>query len=273
MENVKPFVKWAGGKTQLLPVIREMMPDRYDRYFEPFVGGGALFFDLMPERASINDINPSLVNTYRQLRDNAKLVNYQLRLLDDKISRIGEMYFYDVRRVFNEKLKKGEYDSQLAAIFIFLSKHSFNGLFRQNSKGEYNTPSNHETGPSTPEGILLADGEALKGADILCGDFEDAVRDAGEGDFVFIDSPYAPLKATSFDKYTAAGFAREEHERLSRVFRDLDRRGCRCMLTNHNTEFIRRLYDGFSMCEVSVRRSINSDGAHRHGKEIIITNY
>ena len=273
MRNVKPFVKWVGGKTQLLSVIHEMMPKDYNRYYEPFVGGGALFFDLQPEDAVINDINPSLINTYRQLRADAALVNHHLRLLDEAIAHEGEAYFYDVRTLFNEKMKKREMDSQLAAIFIFLSKHSFNGLFRQNSKGEYNSPSNHETGPSTPEEILLADGEVLRGKTVLCGDFEQAVRDADRNDFVFIDSPYAPLKATSFDKYTATGFAKEEHERLACVFRDLNSRGCQCMLTNHNTEFIRSLYDGFNMREVSVRRSINSDGAHRHGKEIIITNY
>lgn len=142
MGNVKPFVKWVGGKTQMLPVIHEMMPKDYNRYYEPFVGGGALFFDLQPEDAVINDINPSLINTYRQLRADAALVNHHLRLLDEAIAHEGEAYFYDVRTLFNEKLKKREMDSQLAAIFIFLSKHSFNGLFRQNSKGEYNSASN-----------------------------------------------------------------------------------------------------------------------------------
>ena len=170
-------------------------------------------------------------------------------------------------------VRKGEYDSQLAAIFIFLSKHSFNGLFRQNSKGEYNTPSNHWTGRSTPESVLLADSEALKEADILCGDFEDAVRDAGKGDFVFFDSPYAPLKTTSFDKYMAAGFPKEEHERLACVFRNLDKRGCYCMLTNHDTPLVRNLYKGFRMRTVPARRSISADGQKRMGSELIITNY
>ena len=104
MEKAKPFVKWAGGKTQLLPVIHEMMPEYYNNYFEPFVGGGALFFSVQPAHAVINDANPSLINAYRQLREDAALVNHQLRLLDDKISAVGEPYFYDVRRGFNEKL-------------------------------------------------------------------------------------------------------------------------------------------------------------------------
>lgn len=273
MEKAKPFVKWAGGKTQLLPVIQEMMPEHFGNYFEPFLGGGALFFSVRPSRSVINDVNPSLVNAYRQLREDAELVNYQLRLLDDKIAIVGEPYFYDVRKMFNEKREKGEYDSQLAAIFIFLSKHSFNGLFRENSKGEYNSPSNHWTGRSTPESILLADSKALKETEILCGDFEDAVRDAGKDDFVFFDSPYAPLKATSFDKYMAAGFPKEQHERLASVFRDLDRRGCRCMLTNHDTQFVRNLYRGFRMKTVPARRSINADGKNRKGTELIVTNY
>ena len=273
MEKAKPFVKWVGGKTQLLPVIHEMMPEYYNNYFEPFVGGGALFFSVQPAHAVINDANLSLINTYRQLRDEAALVNHQLCLLDDRISVVGEPYFYDVRKVFNEKREKGEYDSQLAAIFIFLSKHSFNGLFRENSKGEYNSPSNHWTGRSTPESVLLADSKTLKETEILCGDFEDAVHDAGKGDFAFLDSPYAPLKATSFDKYMAAGFPKEQHERLANVFRDLDRRGCRCMLTNHDTPFIRDLYRGFRMRTVPARRSISADGQKRKGTELIVTNY
>ena len=273
MKNVKPFVKWVGGKTQLLPTIREMMPTTFERYYEPFVGGGALFFDLKPSHAVINDINRSLITTYKQLRVNASLVNDQLRLLDESIAEMGEQYFYDVRKIFNEKMKKEEYDSQLAAIFIFLSKHSFNGLYRQNSHGEYNSPSNHMTGPSTPEEILIADSNVLKDTDILCMDFEEALESASHDDFVFLDSPYAPLNATSFDKYTASGFSKEDHERLARVFRDLDVRGCHCMLTNHNTDFIRTLYHDFNMREVSVRRAINSDGAHRRGKEVNITNY
>ena len=109
MKNVKPFVKWVGGKTQLLPTIREMMPTTFERYYEPFVGGGALFFDLKPSHAVINDINRSLITTYKQLRVNASLVNDQLRLLDESIAEMGEQYFYDVRKIFNEKMKKEEY--------------------------------------------------------------------------------------------------------------------------------------------------------------------
>lgn len=273
MNYVKPFVKWVGGKTQLLPTIREMMPPNFHRYFEPFVGGGALFFDLRPRRAVINDINLALITTYKQLRMNANLVNVQLRLLDESIAEMGEPYFYEIRKIFNAKMKKDEYDSQLAAIFIFLSKHSFNGLYRQNKHGEYNSPSNHEIGPSTPKEILFADSGVLKNVEILCTDFEEALESAGRDDFVFLDSPYVPLNTTSFDKYTASGFSKENHERLARVFRDLDARGCHCMLTNHNTDFIRQLYHDFNWKEVSVRRAINSDGAHRRGKEIIITNY
>ncbi len=272
MNTVKPFVKWLGGKTQLLPTIREIMPANYRRYFEPFVGGGALFFDLRPADAVINDINPALINTYQQLKKNAVLVNQQLRLLDEAISDLGEPYFYEVRSLFNEKMKRKEYDSQLAAIFIFLSKHSFNGLYRQNRRGEYNSPSNHQTGPSTPEEILVADGNVLRETEILCKDFEEALETASCDDFVFLDSPYVPLKETTFDRYTANGFSTEDHERLAHVFRDLDQRGCHCMLTNHNTDFIHSLYHDFHIREVSVRRAINSDGAHRRGTEVIITN-
>ena len=271
--DAKPFVKWAGGKTQLLPVIRSMMPSSFRCYYEPFVGGGALFFDLKPVPAVINDANPALVNAYRWVRDDPYAVNAELRRLDAEIAQDGEPFFYVARNLFNKKKLAGELDAELAALFVFLSKHSFNGIFRENRKGEYNAPTNHFTGASTTEEILLADSAVLKNTEILCGDFEDAVRNAQKDNFVFFDSPYAPLKATSFDKYTASGFPDEDHRRLADVFRKLDKRGCFLMLTNHDTPFVRSLYDGFHIRTVSARRSINCDGGNRKGTEIVVTNY
>lgn len=273
MNRARPFIKWVGGKTQLLPILSQMMPKHYKTYYEPFVGGGAFFFHLQPKHAVINDVNPVLINAYRQIQKNVERVNLQLRILDCNIARKGEPYFYEVRDFFNQKMRAGEYDTLLAAMFVFLSKHSFNGLFRLNAKGDYNTPSNHSDVLSTPASDLLEVKEALQYTNILCGDFQASLDWAKEGDFVFLDSPYAPLKETSFDKYTEDGFAKEDHERLAKTFRNLTEHGVSCMLTNHGTPFIRRLYDGFHIHEVSVRRSINSDGKHRTGREVIITNY
>jgi DNA adenine methylase len=156
---------------------------------------------------------------------------------------------------------------------VFLNKHCFNGLYRVNAKGFFNVPYNNSRKPSIdPYNIRLAS-EALAKADILCGDFSKAVEGAGTGDFVFLDSPYAPLNDTTFEAYTKEGFLEEEHRKLADLFRELDARGCSVMLTNHNTELIRSLYEGHYIDTVSVKRGINSDASKKTGGEVIITNY
>lgn len=270
-----PFVKWAGGKRQLLPQIRERLPKQFNNYYEPFVGGGAVIFDLLPENAVINDINKALINTYRQIRDYPEEFITRVQALDANMGDDLDTYYYSLRESYNDKLMKEEFDMEMATLFVYINKHCFNGLYRVNGKGLFNVPCNKARKISCDEESIRLTANYLKKVTILNGDFEVACKDAKKGDFVFIDSPYAPLNPASFEAYTKEGFDIESHKRVSRLFDELTQRGCYCMLTNHNTELINELYSnkGYTIDVVSVRRMINSDATNRKGKEVIICNY
>ena len=273
--NVAPFVKWAGGKRQLLPQIKERMPEKYNKYYEPFVGGGALTFELLPANALINDINKALINAYRQICHEPEVFLAAVNQLDNEMWEDGKKYYYSLREHYNDKLMKAEYDVELAALFVFINKHCFNGLYRVNGKGLFNVPYNNSRKSSVEENSIMEISRFLRGVTIMEGDFEVACATAGKGEFVFIDSPYAPLNPTSFESYTKEGFDMESHKRLARLYDELTERGCYCMLTNHNTELINELYGnkGYKIDVVSVKRMINSDASKRVGEEVIICNY
>ena len=278
--TVAPFVKWAGGKRQLLPQIKERMPEKYNKYYEPFVGGGAVIFELLPEKALINDINKALINAYRQIcnmpEEFLEAVNkLDSEMLGKRTEALGREYYYSLREKYNDKLMKAEYDVDLAALFVFINKHCFNGLYRVNGKGLFNVPYNNSRRASVDEAAIMAISKYLKGVTIIDEDFAAACKDAKKGDFVFIDSPYAPLNPTSFESYTKEGFDIESHKRLARFFDELTEKGCYCMLTNHNTKLINELYGnkGYKMDVVSAKRMINSDASNRVGEEVIICNY
>ena len=240
--SIAPFVKWAGGKRQLLPQIKERMPEQYNNYFEPFVGGGAVTFELLPANALINDINKALINTYKQIQNVPEAFLKAVNKLDEEMWEDGKEYYYSLREHYNDKLMKAEYDVELAALFVFINKHCFNGLYRVNGKGLFNVPYNNSRRASVDEKAIMETSEYLQKVNIIDGDFEAACTDAKKGDFVFIDSPYAPLNPTSFESYTKEGFDIESHKRLARLFDELTARGCYCMLTNHNTDLIKELY-------------------------------
>ena len=273
--NIAPFVKWAGGKRQLLSQIKERMPEKYNNYFEPFVGGGAVTFELLPEKALINDINKALINAYKQICDAPDAFLKTVNNLDAEMWEDGKKYYYSLREHYNDKLMKAEYDVELAALFVFINKHCFNGLYRVNGKGLFNVPYNNSRRVSVDEGAIRDISKYLQGITIIDGDFEEACKGAKKGDFIFIDSPYAPLNPTSFESYTKEGFDIESHRRLARLYDELTERGCYCMLTNHNTELINGLYGnkGYTIDVVSVKRMINSDASNRVGEEVIICNY
>lgn len=273
--NIAPFIKWAGGKRQLLAQIRERMPESFNNYYEPFVGGGAVIFDLLPTSAVINDINKALVNAYRQICKDSDEFLKKLNELDEAMWEDGKEYYYSLREHYNDKLMKEEFDVELAALFVFINKHCFNGLYRVNGKGLFNVPYNNSRNSSCDEDTIRAISEYLKNVTILEGDFQAACQNAKKGDFVFIDSPYAPLNPTSFESYTKEGFDIESHKRLADLYDELTSRGCYCMLTNHNTELINELYGnkGYKIDVVSVKRMINSDASNRKGEEVIICNY
>jgi len=273
--EIVPFVKWAGGKRQLLSQIQERMPENYNHYFEPFVGGGAVFFLTQPSKALINDINKALINTYQRICDSPKEFLSEVNKIDSEMWEDGKQYYYTIREHYNDKLMKSEYDVELAALFVFLNKHCFNGLYRVNGKGLFNVPYNNSRRVSVNGDSIIEISKYLQGITIIDGDFEDACRDARKGDFVFLDSPYAPLNPTSFESYTKEGFDIESHKRLAKLYDELTTRGCYCMLTNHNTDLINELYGnkGYKIDVVSVRRMINSDASNRVGEEVIICNY
>ena len=273
--SVAPFVKWAGGKRQLIPQIRERMPGKYNDYYEPFVGGGAVIFDLLPANALINDINKALINTYRIICNESDAFLKEVNRLDNDMWEDGKKYYYSIREHYNDKLMRSEYDVELAALFVFINKHCFNGLYRVNGKGLFNVPYNNSRRVSVDEDVIIATSEYLRGVTIIDGDFEQACKNAKKGDFVFIDSPYAPLNPTSFESYTKEGFDIESHKRLAKLYDELTARGCYCMLTNHNTELINELYGNkdYKIDVVSVKRMINSDASNRVGEEVIICNY
>lgn len=273
--KVAPFLKWAGGKRQLLNQIKERMPKEYNDYYEPFIGGGAVLFELKPQKATINDVNKSLINVYRQVRDNTEKFIELVSKFDLEMWEDGKEYYINIREKYNDKLLKKEYDLELAALFVFINKHCFNGLYRVNKKGLFNVPYNKSRRNSIEEESVRETAKFLKTVNILEGDFEEACNDAKKGDFIFLDSPYAPLNPTSFEAYTKEGFNVENHKRLARLYDKLTERGCYCMLTNHNTEFINELYSnkGYRIDVVSVKRMINSDASNRKGEEVIICNY
>ena len=273
--SIAPFVKWAGGKRQLIPQIRERMPEKYNDYYEPFVGGGAVIFDLLPANAMINDINKALVNTYRRICNEPDDFLKEVNRLDNDMWEDGKKYYYSIREHYNDKLMRSEYDVELAALFVFINKHCFNGLYRVNGKGLFNVPYNNSRRVSVDEDVIMTTSEYLQGVTIIDGDFEQACKNARKGDFVFIDSPYAPLNPTSFESYTKEGFDIESHKRLEKLYDKLTARGCYCMLTNHNTELINELYGNkdYKIDVVSVKRMINSDASNRVGEEVIICNY
>lgn len=273
--KVAPFVKWAGGKRQLLPQIKERMPEKYNNYIEPFVGGGAVVFGLLPENALINDINEALINAYRQICNEPDMFLKVINKLDQEMWEDGKKYYYSLREHYNDKLMKAEYDVELAALFVFINKHCFNGLYRVNGKGLFNVPYNNSRRSSVDESVIMEVSEYLQGITIMNGDFQEISASAKKGDFIFLDSPYAPLNPTSFESYTKEGFDIESHRRLSKFYDELTAKGCYCMLTNHNTKLINELYGnkGYKIDVVSVKRMINSDASNRVGEEVIICNY
>lgn len=267
-----PIIKWAGGKRQLLNRISPLLPKDFNNYYEPFFGGGALYFNLADRRpihGVVNDVNKSLMNMYSRVRDDVHIIMDYLEKLDSESMDQGKEFYIESRDRYNELLESDIYNYETAALLIYLNKHCFNGLYRVNKKGKFNVPYNSNTSSSFSRNNLLDVSKILKNTELLCGDFEDACRDCKKGDFIFFDSPYD----VSFTKYTSDGFEKEDHIRLYNLFKKLSDMGCYCMSTNHDTELINNLYHDYRIETVDVMRNINRDGSNRTGKEIIIRNY
>ena len=272
----KPFVKWAGGKRQILDKLIKYVPEDFNIYYEPFVGGGALFFELSPKNAVINDSNEELINVFRCIKDEEKLTK-MCNELNHHEANHSEEYYYKIRNIDRDKNKFNRLsDYKRAARTIYLNKACFNGLYRVNSKGEFNVPFGKKLKVNTYEGQNIGIIHAylnFNNIKILSIDFEEAVKDAKEGDFIYFDPPYDSDTST-FNSYTEDGFSKDEQIRLSNVFKNLSDRGCYVMLSNHNTVLINELYKDFYIHKITAKRNINSNGKKR-GKveEVIITNY
>ena len=270
--QMTPFVKWAGGKGQLVDKLLARVPKEYNRYYEPFVGGGALLLALAPKKATINDSNEQLMNVFNQLQRNIEGVMNVIRDLD-AVACDKERY-YAIREQFNQKISANELDEECAGLMIWMNKHCFNGLYRVNRKGLFNVPFNNKvSGRSFDEDNLRHIGEYLRKnkVSINCMDFEKICSRVRPCDFVYFDSPYIPVSSTAyFTDYTADGFTMKDHERLAALFRKLAEKGVKVMLSNHNVPLVKELYEGFRIDEVEVKRLINSDVNKRTGKEVII---
>ena len=274
--NIKPFLKWAGGKRQIIDKIKENIPREFNKYYEPFVGGGAVFFAIETKKIVINDYNSELINIYNILKDIAK-TNKLIKILDSYEKDNSEEFYYKIRGLDREKdIYEKLSDVQRAARTIYLNKTCFNGLYRVNSKNEFNVPFNQKQNVKTYEYSNLININKYFNEisiELLCGDFEKVTKDAKKEDFIYFDPPYDSIK-TSFISYTDKGFSREDQIRLFEEYKRLDKIGAYVMLSNHNTPFINSLYKDYNIKVINARRNINSNGKGR-GKveETIITNY
>ncbi|MCR5783589.1 MAG: DNA adenine methylase [Clostridia bacterium] len=272
---MRPFAKWPGRKTQLLETLKARMPGTYGRYYEPFIGSGALLLDIQPERAVINDINEPLLNVYNQLRTDADAVISAVNKLDAEPCDNGR--YMALRKIYNDKIKADEFDIDCAALMIWINKHCFNGLYRVNSKGMFNVAfNNKENGVSIDEQNIRSIGLYLCDNDIEIRnlDFEQACSDVKAGDFIYFDPPYLPVSETAnFTHYNKEGFSLDDQKRLAALCRRLTEQGIKIMLSNNNVPLVYDLYKGFNIENIDVRRSINRDASKRTGKEVIITNY
>ena len=272
----KPFVKWAGGKRQILDKLTKYVPDEFDTYYEPFIGGGALLFELSPKKAVINDSNKELMNVYSCLCDETKFKK-MCAVLNHYETEHSEEFYYEIR---NKDRNKASYnrlsDYTKAARTIYLNKACFNGLYRVNSKNEFNVPFGKKAKVNTYDGnnlITVSNYLTMNDVKILCTDFEKATETAKKGDFIYFDPPYDSDTST-FNSYTEEGFGKEEQKRLADLFKKLDKKGVYLMLSNHNTTLVNELYKGYNFHIIEAKRNINSNGKKR-GKveEVIITNY
>lgn len=275
--NLHPILKWAGGKTQLLDKLISKCPKKYNKYYEPFVGGGALFLSLKPKKSVINDNNKELISVYKCLR-NKKWFDKMLSKIDEFASQHNEDKYYEVRDIDKQRSYKKLKLFEKAARTIYLNKTCFNGLYRVNSKGYFNVPWNGNLKPSfyDIDNINSVHNFFLKTKPtILMCDFEKAVSTAKKGDFVYFDPPYDTFEnKKSFTTYTKDSFGKEEQVRLAKLFKELSMKGVYVMASNHNTHFIRELYSEFNIEVINAKRSINSKGNGRGAvEEVIITNY
>lgn len=266
-----PIVKWVGGKRQLMFELLKIMPKTYNRYFEPFIGGGALFFELQPDHAYISDMNEELINLYSVVRDSVD------ELIEDLSKHeISKEYFLEIRNIDRTEEYSKLSNVERASRFIYLNRTCFNGMYRVNSKGEFNVPfGNYKNPRIIDENNLLNCSELLKKTEIKCADFSEIIHKVQKGDFVYFDPPYVPLNETSsFTSYTKDGFDIDMQFKLRDVCDELDSMGIKFMLSNSDTKLVNELYANYEIKKVFASRQINANADGR-GKitEVLVKNY
>ena len=266
-----PIVKWVGGKRQLMFELLKNMPKEYNRYFEPFIGGGALFFELQPDNAYISDMNEELINLYRVVRDNVNELIADLQKHD-----ISKEYFMEIRNIDRLEEYKNWSDIQKASRFIYLNRTCFNGMYRVNSKGEFNVPFGHYKNPRIlDENNLINCSNLLQKTEIKHADFSEILKKVKKGDFVYFDPPYVPLSETSsFTSYTKDGFDMDMQFKLRDVCDELESMGVKFLLSNSDTKLVNELYENYNIKKVFASRQINANADGR-GKitEVLVRNY
>jgi DNA adenine methylase len=272
---MKPFVKWAGGKRQLLPTIKQYVPKKFNRYFEPFIGGGALFFNLGRTGSYISDINKELINTY-QVVSNGKLI-FELidKLKVHKKANCSE-YYYQIRDLDKNSDFQNLSEVDRAARFIYLNKTCFNGIQRENSKGHNNVPFGDNPNPNILDDMTLIECYRLLSKTEIChAGFETIVDKAQENDFVYFDPPYVPLpEKLSFTKYSQNDFSMEDHEKLKKTIDTLHNKGVYVMISNSYSDITEKLYADYKKIPVDATRMLNSKGNNRGAiKEMLVITY
>jgi len=274
MSSAGPIVKWAGGKTRLLRQLLSRMPRTFGRYYEPFVGGGALFFALNPSKAALGDTNDALIETYQAVAENVQAVIDRLEI--HKIEHgIDGHYYYEIRDLWNKRRRELDVIDR-ASVFLYLNKTCFNGLWRVRRDGGFNVPKGDYKNPTIFDpASLRASAEVLARARLVTGEYAATTADAVEGDFVYFDPPYDPVSKTSnFTSYTKDAFGKQQQTELAEHAQELSKRGVRVMLSNNDTPFVRSLYEDFHVDNVKCGRSINSNGSKRGAvDEVVITSY
>jgi len=274
---VRPYLKWAGGKGQLKGDLKDYFPKKADvgTYYEPFIGAGAMFFEHGYEKAVINDTNSDLMTTYRIVKNNLNELIPKLKEYEKKNN--GSDYYVIREQDRNKRIYDSLSDVEKTARFIYLNKTCYNGLYRVNSQGHFNTPFGNYKNPAIcNENVLSAVSKFLNEKDIKmeCKDFEECVKKCVEGDFVYFDPPYHSPDNTNFTGYQSGGFNEREQERLFNVFKKLTNKGVKCTLSNASTDFINKLYQEYEPKEIKASRQINSDPNGRGlVDEVVVINW
>ena len=271
-QKITPFLRWIGGKSKLIKYLKNYVPPDFcseNYYYEPFLGAGSLFFHLTPQKAYLSDSNKDLIECYNTIKNDPELISEHLK---QHLENNCEEYYYKMRDEYNSPKPS----IIKAALFIYLNKSCFNGIWRVNKKGHFNVPYGYKEPPPLPSNEdLLKISKALSNAKLVHKDYKDAVISASKGDFVYFDPPYPPLNGTSyFTHYTKERFNREDHAELALIAKELTKKGCHVMISNADIPYIKSLYkDSFNVYDLEVTRWIRTDGKRYKVGELIITNY